>query len=220
MKTLYHFPLCPLSRQIRVLLKELDFTFNAVKEEYWVIDQEFLRLNPAGELPVLIDGGVKVCGIYPIIEYLIDEYKPSLMDFTPFEKAEIRRIISWFNTKFYREVSKYILDEKMVRLFNNAGSPRSEILRVAKDNLSKHLKYLSKILEDKEYLALQQITIADLVAASHLSSLDFLDEISWDQNPSLKYWYSLIKSRPSFRPLLLDRLPGFTTPKHYADLDF
>jgi glutathione S-transferase len=220
MKTLYHFPLCPFSRQVRVLLKEKDLAFTLTREDYWLRSKDLLSLNPAGELPILVKDAKKIAGIYPIIEYLSEVYKPCFIDFPAVEKAEVRRIIFWFNNKFYREVTKYILDEKMIRLFINAGSPRSELLRNAKDNLTKHLKYFNKLLEEREYIALPNLSLADFVAASHLSVLDFFDEVPWDQNPTLKYWYSLIKSRPSFRPLLLDRIPGFNPPKHYTDLDF
>jgi glutathione S-transferase len=220
MKTLYHFPLCPFSRQIRVLLKEKDIAFTLIREDYWLRNKDLLLLNPAGELPIFVEGEQKICGVYPLVEYLCEEYSPLFMDFKALEKAEVRRIIHWLNNKFYREVTKYVLDEKMIRLFINAGSPRSELLRNAKDNLGKHLKYFSKLIEEKDYIAANQLSVADFVAAAHLSVLDFFDEISWDQNPPLKYWYSLIKSRPSFRPLLLDRIPGFNPPKHYQDLDF
>jgi glutathione S-transferase len=220
MNNLYHFPLCPFSRQIRVLLKEKDISFSLIRQDYWLRDKNLLALNPAGELPIYSTQEGNICGIYPLLEYLAETLSPSFMDFSSIEKAEVRRIVFWLNKKLYREVTKYILDEKMIRLFINAGSPRSELLRNAKENLNKHLKYITKLIEDKEYIATSSISVADFVAASHLSVLDFFDEIAWDQNPALKHWYSLIKSRPSFRPLLLDRLPGFNPPKHYSDLDF
>ncbi len=220
MNSLYHFPLCPYSRQLRILLREKNINFTLIREDYWLRRKELLLLNPAGELPIYICNDGKICGIYPILEYITETSEPSFMDFLPIEKAEIRRLIFWFNKKFYREVTKYVLDEKMIRLFVNAGSPRSEFLRNAKENLLKHLKYLNQLLEEKEYIATDTISLADFVAASHLSVLDFFDEIPWDYNPAIKHWYSLIKSRPSFRPLLIDRISGFNPPKHYSDLDF
>lgn len=221
MKTLYHFPLCPFSRQARILLKEKNLAFTLIREDYWLRRKELLSLNPSGELPILLEENITICGIYPIIEYLCEVYQTEDFSiFLPVEKTEIRRLISWFNNKFYREVTKYILDEKMIRLFLNAGSPKSILIRNAKDNLSKHISYISRLLEEREYLALDKISIADFIAAAHLSVLDFFDEIAWDQYSILKHWYSLIKSRPSFRPILLDRMPGFNPPKHYEDLDF
>ncbi len=220
MNTLYHFPLCPFSRQARILLKEKGILFQLIREDYWLRSKELLSLNASGELPILqLDEG-RICGIYPLIEYLNESIFTDIIELSSLDKAEVRRIISWFNTKFYREVTKYILDEKMIRLFINNGSPRSELLRNAKNNLNKHLIYITELIEEREYLALDSISIADFVAAAHLSVLDFFNEIPWDQNPSLKHWYSLIKSRPSFKPLLLDRIPGFNPPKHYIDLDF
>ena len=61
---------------------------------------------------------------------------------------------------------------------------------------------------------------ADLIAAAHLSVMDYFGEMPWASFPALKAWYAPIKSRPSFRPLLSDRFPGVAPPVHYADLDF
>ena len=223
MRQLYHYPLCPFSRQVRLLLKEYGQEFNLVKCEYWLRDKELLNLNPAGELPVMVeeDGG-KIVNSYSIIEYLNDENIESnlLLPDDLYERAEMRRLISWFNKKFYREVSKYILDEKVIKLLMKVGYPNSQIIRVAKSNQQHHFNYISKLLAEREYIAGEELTVADLVAAAHLSILDFLDEIMWESYPKIKNWYALIKSRPSFRKTLEDKIPGFTPPPHYIDLDF
>lgn len=222
MKKLYHYPMCPLSRQVRIYLKELDLTFTTIKEDYWIKHKEFLKINPASTVPVLEEPfGLVIVGIYAITEYFNDKYqKFNFFDEETDIKCETRRLLTWFNDKFYHEVSKIFINEKIIRLMSNSLPPRTEFLRLAKTNLIIHLKYLSKLLEEKTFLASDSLSCADIAAAAHLSVIDYFGEINWDMWPMIKHWYSILKSRPSFRPLLNDYVPGFTPSSTYADLDF
>lgn len=223
MLTLYHHPMCPLSRQVRVLLKELVLEFGMIKEEYWLRRREFTQVSPASTLPVikLPNSEAGIVGIYPVIEYINDTNQNfHLMPESPEEKSKVRKYLSWFNEKFYREVTKIYIDEKMIRLLMRTGAPRTNFLKAGKDNLNNHLKFLSACLENNSYLVSEKISCADIAAAAHISVVDYFGEITWDIWPIVKHWYSIIKSRPSFRPLLLDHMPGFTPHKTYADLDF
>ncbi|MCC8417922.1 MAG: glutathione S-transferase family protein [Rickettsia endosymbiont of Bryobia graminum] len=222
MRKLYHYPICPLSRQIRILLKELSADFTMIKEDYWQRNKEFLSLNPAGSIPVLQESSqLIIAGIYPIIEYLNDKYPNfNFMDEDIDTKCEIRRLLSWFNEKFCREVTKIIIDEKIVRPSCQLGGPRTEFLRAAKNNLSYHLNYLTNLLEARSFIASDSLSCADIAAASHISVLDYFGEMNWDKWLSVREWYAVIKSRPSFRSLLQDQIAGFPPPSCYTDLDF
>lgn len=223
MLTLYHHPICPLSRQIRVFLKELDTEFTLVKEDYWLRRKEFIEINPAGSLPVIeIDNFLPtLVGNYSIIEYMVEKFDnfyfmPKQIE----ERILVRKYISWFNDKFYREVSKILIDEKMIRLLMHVGGPRSAFIRAAKANLNQHFKLVSDYLEKRSYIALEKLSCADIVAASHISVIDYFGEINWESWPLIKEWYSIIKSRPAFQTILKDRVAGFIPPIHYGDLDF
>lgn len=222
MKKLYHYPICPLSRQVRVYLKELDIPFTMVKEDYWLKRKEFLKINPAGNLPVLEEPtGLVVCGIYPITEYFNEKY-PNF-SFMPEDRelrADIRRLVFWFNDKFFREVTRVLISEKVERLMLNFGGPRTEFIRIAKTNLATHMTYLSGLLERSSFVGSDSLTCADIAASCQLSVLDYFGEIYWDNWPVIRDWYAVLKSRPSFRPLLQDLIPGFTPSPYYADLDF
>ena len=222
MKTLYHYPLCPFSRQIRIGVKELNCPANLIKEDFWLRRPEFIRLSHSGELPVLTEiSGVVIQGVHPIMEYLNETTKAcKLMDANPVMNAEIRRLVYWFNCKFYREVSKWIIDEKLIRLVSRAGMPRTEFIRAAKSNLIPHMQYIAKLLKTRSYIAHEKISFADIAAAAHISCMDYFGEIAWDQYDEVREWYALIKSRPSFKDILQDHLPGFPPPKYYQDLDF
>ena len=222
MRKLYHYPLCPFSRQARILLKEYNLEFVLIKEEYWLRRPEFLEISDSGELPILLEeSGEYIADINSIIEYLHEPLDSELFfSRNLFERVEVRRLISWFNNKFYREVTKYIINEKLIRLFTKAGAPKSELIRAAKTNLIYHMDYMSKLIAEREFLAGDKLSIADFVGAAHLSVLDYFGEVSWKYHPKVQNWYSIIKSRPSFRPLLSDTVAGFAPPKNYALLDF
>jgi len=223
MQTLYHHPICPLSRQTRIYLKEFNKKFSMVKEDYWLGRPEFTKLNPASNLPVLTldDPVYSLVGNYSIIEYMSENFEDFyFMPKDSIARAETRRYLSWFNDKFYREVSKILIDEKMIRLLMRLGGPRSNFIKAAKSNLVQHFKLLNKILEQSTYIVSEQISCADIAAAAHISTIDYFGEINWDSYQAIKQWYSIIKSRPSFKPILQDRIAGFTPPNEYSNLDF
>jgi glutathione S-transferase len=218
---LYHYPLCPLSRQIRVILSEKQLDCELVIEKYWQRNISLAKLNPAVEVPVLLDKKKAICDVFAIIEYLEETFDTNrLLGEDVFENAEIRRLISWFSHKMHYEVTKYILNEKMVRFFTAQGQPDTDVLRVAKNNLDNHIQYLNFLLNKRDWLAGNRLTHADIAAASQLSVLDYFGEINWDDIETVKSWYAVIKSRPSFRGLLQDRISGFSPSKHYVELDF
>jgi glutathione S-transferase len=239
MLRLIHYRLCPLSRSIRLALAEQGREADLVEEHAWEWPESLLELNPSGELPVLqLGDGRAVSGTYAIAELLSEEEPEHRMGRSSFplfpgsrvERAEVRRLVHWFNSKFDREVSRELLAEKVYpRLASPAvgldgrappGPPDPALLRAVRHNLRYHLTYIAYLAEERRWLAGEEPSYADLAAAAHLSLVDYLGEISWDSHPGAKAWYQRVKSRPSFRHLLADRVPGFPPPHHYADLDF
>ncbi len=79
---------------------------------------------------------------------------------------------------------------------------------------------MGTLADHRSWLAGEELSIADLSAAAHLSVIDYLGDIPWTDFPVAKLWYQRIKSRPSFRPLLGDTLRGMPASASYADLDF
>jgi glutathione S-transferase len=222
MRQLYHFPLCPFSRKVRIALSEKLLDFELVLEKYWERRAAFATLNPAMQVPVLVEEGNKILpDSVAIVEYLEQTYptKP-LLGLHSDESFEIRRLCSWFDHKFFIEVTRYLMMEKVILYYTRVGSPSSDAIRAAKYNVVSHMEYLAFLMEDRKWLAGDRFTLADIAAASHLSVLDYLNETPWEYYPAVKEWYALVKSRPSFRALLKDKIPGFAPSKQYADLDF
>lgn len=222
MRKLYHFWLSPYCRKVRLLLKEKALDFELVLEKVWEKRDEFLALNPAGLVPVLIehDGRVLVESL-AICEYLDEVYtNKSLIGFDPAQRAETRRLVSWFDLKFGREAGDALVFEKVLRRFMAEGQPDSAVIRVAHQNMRYHLDYIGWLAERRKWLAGDDFSLADIAAAAHLSCVDYLGDVPWEDYPLVKDWYVRVKSRPSFRPLLADHVPGLPPPRHYADLDF
>lgn len=231
MHKLIHYPLCPFSRSIRLALAECGLIVELYEERPWAWRPQFLELNPAGALPVLItEHGPIICGAYPISEYLAEmrpetssgpQWRATLYPGTADERAEVRRLAEWFHRKFYDEVSQYLVDEKVFGgLSRDARGPDPSIFRAGRENLRYHLSYMSYLADQRRWLSGANLSFADFAAAGHLSALDYLGEVPWEDFPQAKEWYARIKSRPSFRSLLADRVPGLPPPQAYVNLDF
>ena len=222
MLALHHFWLCPFSRKVRVVLGEKDVPFNLVFEKYWERPEAFLALNPAGQVPVLVDDdGIALADSNAICEYLDERYPDRpLIGFDARARAETRRLVAWFDGKFFEEVTRNVVDEKVLKRFMRMGHPDSGAIRAGQHNLGYHLDYIGWLTERRNWLAGDDFGLADVAAAAHLSCVDYLGDVPWSGHEAAKDWYARVKSRPSFRTLLADHIPGLAPPKHYADLDF
>lgn len=222
MRLLYHFVLQPFSRKTRIALREKRLEFDLQDEKPWDRRDAFLRLNPAGEVPVLVEPeGAALVGSRAICEFLDEVYPdPSMIGTTPLARAEIRRLVDWFDVKFQREVTANLLDQKIFKRLAGLGGPDSQALRAGNANIHYHLEYIAWLTDRRKWLAGDDFSLADAAAAAHLSALDYIGDVPWSRHAEAKDWYARVKSRPSVRPLLADRLPGMAPPRHYADLDF
>lgn len=222
MRLLYHTPLSPFCRKIRMLLKEKGLEFELVCENPWNKNLDFFALNPAGEVPVLVEeNGTVISGAYAITEYVEETYPDSnLIGKTPAERAEVRRLIDWFDHKFDYEVTQNVLFEKVFKHYFGCGEPNSAAIRIGKNNICYHLDYIGYLASERYFLAGENITLADLAAASHLSALDYIGDVNWDYNKEAHKWYALMKSRPSLRSILIERVRGVRPPAYYENPDF
>ena len=225
MYRLYHQKLCPFSRKVRICLADRGVEFRLITENFWERRREFIALNSALTVPVLFGpNNQSISGSYVITEYLEEKYgqNNSLIGRNLEEKAEARRIQYWFDEKFFTEVSKHLIYEKHFKQFLNrkSSSPESYILNIASENLITHLNYIEFLTENRQYLASDRITIADFAASAHISIVDYFGCINWRNHPSVKSWYSLVKSHKSFEGILRDRVANITPPEYYSKLDF
>ena len=221
MHRLYHVPLSPFCRKVRLCLAEKKIEVELVEERYWEADTDFLRRNPAGKVPVLkIDGHV-LAESTPICEYLEEAYpEPALYPRDRAARFEVRRLVAWFDDKFHQEVTSKLLYERVNKKITKAGYPDSTNVKAGAKAIKFHLDYMSWLLDQRRWLAGDVMTMADFAAAAHISALDYISDVDWTRSSNVHEWYAKIKSRPAFRGLLADHVPGFPPPAHYADLDF
>jgi glutathione S-transferase len=230
MLTLFHHPFCPHSRFIRLALAEHGLEHRVVEERVWERREEFLMLNPAATTPVLVaEGYPPVPGAATIAEFLDETsgaelHERRLMPVEIGQRVEVRRLAAWFNEKFFAEVSGPLVMERfykrLMRIEQGGGPPDTDAIRAARINVRYHIAYIGWLVRTRDWLAGDHMSLADLAAAAHLSTVDYLGDVPWTEDEVSKNWYARVKSRPSFRPLLADRLPGFCPNPIYADLDF
>jgi glutathione S-transferase len=227
---LYHHPFCPLSRFIRLALSEYGVSPELILETVSERRAEFLQLNPSGGLPVLVDAGIyPVAGVFTIPDYLeetIGVSAPSLRllpDHT-IARAEVRRLLEWFNLSFYTDVSapfkREMIDKRFLTSTKGGGAPNMTVLRAARANLKPHLRYIGWLMSRRSWLAGETLSFADLAAGAHLSILDYFGDVPWEEDEAAKLWYARLKSRPSFQALLVDRVIGMPAAAHYTNPDF
>lgn len=218
---LYHFPLSPFCRKVRLTLAEKKLEVELVEERYWEPTPDFLRRNPAGKVPILkIDARI-FSESQAICEYLEEAYPtPALMPRDADARYEVRRLCAWFDDKFQAEVTSKLLYERVSKKVMGRGYPDSKAVKSGAMAIKYHLDYLAWLLDQRRWLAGDVMTLADFTAAAHFSCLDYTSDVDWNRHGVVKDWYAKIKSRPSFRTLLADQISGFPPPAHYADLDF
>jgi len=222
MRILYHLPLSPYSRKVRLVLAEKRLPFELRVEKVWERRPEYMELNPACKVPTLVeDNGLVIPDSQVICEYLEEAYPDTgLLGRGPAERVEVRRLVAWFDEKFFGEVSHNLLWEKTMKQLYRLGAPDAGALRAGYANLKQHLSHIGWLAEHRRWLGGANLSLADFAAAAHLSSPDFIGDVDWSVSPAAKDWYARMKSRPSFRAILGDRVNGMAPPPHYADLDF
>ncbi len=221
-RELLHDPFSPVCRKIRILLAEKGLEFTTRVIDTTSLGEEFYRLNHAGEVPVLLetDGSV-ICGSLAITGHIDEVYPaPDFLGSTPWQRAETRRLVDWFERKMVREVTDNIVGEKVTKHDHGLGGPDSTRVRAGMQNIRLHLEYVGYLVDNRNWIAGRELSEADIAAAAQFSCIDYLDCVPWDWNESAKDWYARIKSRPSFRSILADKLRHIRPSSHYQDLDF
>lgn len=230
MLTLFHHSFCPHSRFVRLALGEHGLSARLVEERAWERREEFLLLNPAGTTPVLVEEGHPAIPGAGIIAEFLDEtrghefgerrFLPRDVD----QRVEVRRLMNWFNDKFFAEVSGPLTMERFYRrllpVSGGGGSPDTEVMRAARHNIRYHLAHIGWLVRTRDWLGGERLSYADLAAAAHLSVVDYLGDVPWKEDEAAKNWYARVKSRPSFRPILAETVAGIPASETYANLDF
>jgi glutathione S-transferase len=206
----------------RIYLKEKALEHELIMDFPWNRKNTFSKHHVFSDLPTLMDlDGAVLEGWYAIIEHLEQSYRASsLLGITQKEKAESRRIVILFNEMFFADVTKNIVFEKIIKKYVENSSPDSSSIRRGIGEIKKYFGYITALTDCRNWLSGNDFSLADIAAAAQISCIDYVGAVEWNDYPDVKNWYVRIKSRPSFRDILQDRIPNVTPPDHYQELDF
>ncbi|MHB1103203.1 MAG: glutathione S-transferase family protein [Devosia sp.] len=225
MPRLLQHRLDPASRVARLMFAEYGVPIEIEDIKPWTREPHLLEINPAATVPILVDEGEPpIVGVLAVIHAIEERYSPSavagLFPAQSRDRAEMWRLLDWVLLKLNDEVTRYVFEEKIVKRDKRGATPDPGVLRVAKANLIEHMLYFNWLFATRHWIAGDSMTLADFALAAHLSSLDYLGDVSWETSAETRQWYARIKSRPAFRTLLNDRVAGMPAATGYADLDF
>lgn len=225
MTRLVQHKLDPHSRLVRLMFAEYGQELDVMDVNPWKREAEFLKVSPAATLPVLMEQGLPpIVGPLANIAFIEDRFSPDAINgLVPADlvlRCEMWRLVEWTVGKLNAEVTQFILDEKIGKRENRSGTPDTNVLRAAKANMAEHMRYFDWLFASRTWAAGAEMSLADFSLAAHLSCLDYLGDVAWENHAETKNWYARMKSRPSFRSLLADRLVGTPASAHYANLDF
>jgi glutathione S-transferase len=198
---LYDYPDCPFAQKVRVVLAEKELEYEKVFVDLRTGEHrqnaEFLKLNPYGKVPVLIDDEVVVYDSTIINEYLEEEYPhPALMPEDSSARARVRTLEDYCDNSFLPSAG-FVQAE----LSKPQGEQDAERLQRYRNELTRGLKRLEGFLGGKEYLVSGQFSLADI---AFVPALLILPRLGVEVDPSLRgvsAWINRLKQRPSVRAL-------------------
>ena len=174
---LYHSPLSPFCRKVRLTMAEKKLEVELVEERYWEQSPEFMRRNPAGKVPVLRMGNMILSESQAICEYLEETIpNPPLLPKEADKRFEVRRLCAWFDDKFHAEVTSKLVYERVNKKLMSQGYPDSQNVKAGSVAIKYHLDYMGWLLDQRRWLAGDVMTLADFTAAAHLSALPAVTE--------------------------------------------
>lgn len=203
-------------------MSEKGISFELWRENPWEGRDAFFAMNPAGRTPVIHnpERSITLPDSRAICEYFEETVdRNPMINGTATNRAEIRRLVALFDENLFTDVTFPMLHERMKKRIVWRQSPDSGIIREAMKLAHEHLYYLDYLIDHRPWLAGSTISLADLAAAAQISVIDYLGGIDWSAHEQTRGWYSVFKSRPSFRPLLTERMEVIQPPAHYADVN-
>jgi glutathione S-transferase len=193
--TLYDHPDCPFGMKVRIVLAEKDMDCDYVQVDLQSGQHrqpEFLKLNPFGRVPVLIDEGCVIYESTIINEYLDDEYpEPQLRPAGSDERSRMRLLEDYADTAFTLPAMAIQME-----LAKPAGVREDQRIRAAREVVVKGLEMINRELEGKEFLT-GEFSLADIAFAPIVLQLEKLGIHPDSSLRNLKPWIQRLASRPS-----------------------
>jgi glutathione S-transferase len=198
---LYDFLPCPFGQKVRIILAEKGLSYELIQVDLTQGEQrkpDFLRLNPFGRVPVLIDEDITIYDSTIIAEYLEDEYpEPPLLPAIGSSalRARARTWEDFADTSFTAQVGQ---------LMGEMGKPEADRdparLQRSQTLVERALSFINHELQGQEYLA-QQFSVADIAFVPRLVVLKDLGVDPGQNRPNVEAWLNRMVERPSIQSL-------------------
>lgn len=197
---LYDYPDCPFCQKVRVVLAEKDLEYEKVFVDLRKQEQktpEFLRMNPYGKVPVLVDEDAVIYDSTIINEYLEDEYPlPRLMPEDSQGRARVRMLEDYCDNSFIPPTTMLLAQLRRPEAERDPAR-----IEQARDELRRALHHVCEKLDGRDYLVGNEFTIADAAFAPRML---VLGRLGFEFEPALaplQAWIERIRQRPSVRSL-------------------
>ena len=230
MLELYHNDTSTCAQKVRVTLAEKHLDWESHHLDLRTGDQqkpEYLKLNPRGVVPTLVDRGRAVRESNVIMEYLDDEYPEiQLRPADSYGKAQMRlwtkRLDEGHHDIATATLSMGIAfrhqylergDEACAALIDKIPDPlrrerRRDVIyngvqakefRTAVIMWARLLDDMEHALSASPWLAGATYSLADAGYTPYLTRLDHLNLLGWlEGRPRLARWYDRVRARPSY----------------------
>jgi len=187
----------PQSRALRSLwaLEELGVPYQLERTAFGTDSRrpDYLKINPNGRIPALVDGDVTLFESMAINLYLAKKYDEAGL--YPRELADEARAVQW-SIWGMTEIEPSLLVLLMNRMFLPPTQRDEAAARAAQERLGPALRVLDGALAEKRYLLGEKFTIADLNVASVLSWA-LLVELDLAKTPNVDRWLRECTARPA-----------------------
>ena len=191
------------SYKVRLLAALLKVDLEIVELDYFSDEQhseKFLKINPKGEVPALVDGDIVLTDSAAILVYLAGKYSDKNTWWSE-DLVEQAKIVDWLAfaaswVQYGVFTARAILSFKGP--YNGLGLESTEqTLKEAKIRGHKSLVILDGVLKDREWLANNRPTIADIAVFVYVA-LAPMGDISLEPYPNVRAWIERIKDLPNF----------------------
>ena len=190
---LYGHELSGNTYKVRLLLSLLDIDHEFIQLDIYQSEHkspEYLKINPFGQIPALVDGDKVYLDAQAILVYLARQYGDE--QWLPTDAEELSKVVRWLSTTA-GEIRQGV---ESARLFHVFGVKTIDI-DLAYQKSAFILDQINNHLADREWLELDRPTIADIAAFPYIA-LAGDGKVSLNEYPHILAWIERIKLLPGF----------------------
>jgi len=198
---LYHHPFSSNARRARMAALHLDVAHEAIVVDLAQGEQrkpEFLALNPAGRVPVLVDGDAVIPESHAIMCYLADKTKAESVYPTELgARADVHRWMFWCSHHWTPAVA--VLNwENMVKPMLGMGAPDAQEIARGERLVTECAKLLDGHLAGKEWISQGRVTLADLSIVTPFMSRGPA-KLPLDGYPNVEAWLARVQALDAWK---------------------